>query len=88
VISSKTDEMMEGGAAVVPPPVVVPHCETKMRYSNRKDAARARTRLRKRIFDRTGVMQPLDLYHCLIHHCFHLGHSPGWYAPIQKKQGR
>lgn len=79
---------MESGVALTPLPVAVPHCETKMRYGNRKDAARARTRMRKRIFDRTGTHQPLEIYHCDIHHCHHIGHTPGWAAPVQKKHGR
>lgn len=79
---------MDGGAALAPPPVAVPHCETKMRYSNRKMAAHARVALRKRIFDRTGTLQPLDVYKCEIHKVWHVGHSPGWAAPVQRKHGR
>ena len=78
---------MEGGAARVPPPVVA-HCETKMRYSNRKEAAAARARLRKRIYDRTGMLQPLDVYKCDVHKVWHVGHTPGWLAPVQRKHGR
>lgn len=54
-------------------------CKGKASYSNRKEAARAASRLKKRLFDRTGSIEPIHAYHCtLCHHCWHVGHPQGW----------
>jgi hypothetical protein len=84
VSSSSVDD---GGVNVAPP--AVPHCNHKASYGNRKLAAQARTRLRKRILDSTGTTQPLEIYHCYFPgHKWHIGHRSGWNAPVQKKYGR
>jgi hypothetical protein len=50
----------------------------KMKYSSKKEAARAASRLRKRIIASKGVAEPIMAYHCEPCHCWHIGHPPKW----------
>jgi hypothetical protein len=56
----------------------VPQCERKRQYKHRKEAAQALTRLKKGIIRSTEMAEPLEVYHCDYHHCFHIGHPVGW----------
>lgn len=47
-------------------------CGEKLRYRSRKLAAEVAKRQAKR----TG--EPIVVYHCDTHHCWHIGHEPGW----------
>lgn len=49
-------------------------CATKQRYRSRKFAS-ARASAERR---RSG--EPIEAYHCHVHHCWHVGHPPGWRA--------
>lgn len=54
-------------------------CESKFRYKNRKEAARAASRLRAAIIkSNDGISEPIEFYKCNDHHCYHLGHRQGW----------
>ena len=38
----------------------------------------ALTRLKKGIIRSTEMAEPLEVYHCDYHHCYHIGHPVGW----------
>lgn len=47
------------------------YCDFKQRYDHRKIAAKAAATARKR----TG--EDITAYRCPVHHCWHIGHTPG-----------
>lgn len=47
-------------------------CAHKIKYRSKKIALGARDKVRRRTGD-----QAIGVYHCLEHHCWHLGHPPG-----------
>ena len=48
------------------------NCCNKLRFRSRKIAASSAKRMSKELGE------PIQPYHCDVHHCWHVGHEPGW----------